>query len=115
MAVALADAYNVPVTVRCASLSRSAPAPGITDDGRGERDDLRAAVAFPEAAGKTVTDLAGYSFGAWINLVSDPLPAGVCRLLLVAPPVAYLEFDGMDAAVGGVAGGGWRSRQFLRR
>ena len=70
---------------------------GDYDDGRGERDDLRAAATFLEAAGKTVTDLAGYSFGAWINLGLDPPPAGVRRLLLVAPPVAYLEFDGMVA------------------
>ena len=88
---------NAWVTVRCASISRVGASAGDYDDGRGERDDLRAAVAFLEAAGKTVTDLAGYSFGAWINLGLDPLPAGVCRLLLVAPPVAYLEFDGMVA------------------
>lgn len=70
---------------------------GNYDDGRGERDDVRAAVAFLEAAGKTVTDLAGYSFGAWVNLRLDPPPAGLRRLLLVAPPVAYLEFDGTVA------------------
>ncbi|MCB1823489.1 MAG: alpha/beta hydrolase [Candidatus Competibacteraceae bacterium] len=70
---------------------------GDYDDGRGERDDVRAAAAFLEAAGKTVTDLAGYSFGAWINLGLDPPLAGVRRLLLVAPPVAYLDFDGMVA------------------
>lgn len=71
---------------------------GDYDDGQGERDDVRAATALLEAAGKTVTDLAGYSFGAWINLRLDPPPAGVRRLLLVAPPVAYLEFDGIVVA-----------------
>lgn len=70
---------------------------GNYDDGRGERDDLRAAVALLEDLGKTTIDLAGYSFGAWISLHLDPLPATVRRLLLVAPPVAYLEFDGTVA------------------
>ncbi len=71
---------------------------GDYDDGRGERDDVRAAAAFLEEAGKTVIDLAGYSFGAWVNLRLDPLPAGVRRLLLVSPPLAYLEFDGVSAS-----------------
>ncbi len=70
---------------------------GDYDDGRGERDDVRAAAAFLEEMGKTVTDLAGYSFGAWVNLRLDPPLAGVRRSLLVAPPVAYLEFDGAVA------------------
>ena len=96
--VALADAYQRLgySTLRFNFRGVGASA-GDYDDGRGERDDLRAAAAFLEAAGKTVTDLAGYSFGAWINLGLDPLPAGVRRLLLVAPPVAYLAFDGMVA------------------
>ena len=70
---------------------------GDYDEGRGERDDVRAAAAFLEEGGKTVTDLAGYSFGAWVNLHLDSPPAKVRRLLLVAPPVAYLEFDGTVA------------------
>ena len=71
---------------------------GDYDDGRGERDDLRAAVALLEDLGKTSIDLAGYSFGAWISLHLDPLPATVRRLLLVAPPVAYLEFEAKAVA-----------------
>ena len=66
-------------------------------DGRGERDDARAAVAFLAGLGKTVTDLAGYSFGAWINLGLDPPPATVRRQLAVAPPVGFLAFDAVIA------------------
>ena len=61
-------------------------------DGDGERDDVRAAAAYLAGLGKTVTDLAGYSFGAWINLRLNPPLATVCRQLLVAPPVAFLDF-----------------------
>jgi alpha/beta superfamily hydrolase len=100
--VALADAYQRLgySTLRFNFRGVGASA-GDYDDGRGERDDLRAAAAFLDAAGKTVTDLAGYSFGAWINLGLDPpLPAGVRRQLLVAPPLAYV----------GVSPGWWPRR-----
>jgi len=66
-------------------------------DGRGERDDVRAAVAFLAGMGKTVTDLAGYSFGAWINLHLDPLPTSVRLQLAVAPPVEFLAFGAVAA------------------
>ncbi len=61
--------------------------------GDGERDDVRAAAAHLSGLGKTVTDLAGYSFGAWINLGLNPPLATVHRQLLVAPPVLFLDFE----------------------
>ena len=66
---------------------------GVYDDGRGEQDDLRAAAAYLVGLGKTVSDLAGYSFGAWVQVHLNPSIATVRRQLLVAPPVAYLAFD----------------------
>lgn len=66
-------------------------------DGRGERDDARAAAEYLAGLGKTVTDLAGYSFGAWINLHLDPLPTSVRRQLAVAPPVEFLAFGAVAA------------------
>lgn len=66
-------------------------------DGRGERDDVRAAAAYLTGRGKTVTDLAGYSFGAWVNLGLDPPLATVRRQLLVAPPVVFLDFEPVAA------------------
>lgn len=59
--------------------------------GQGEQDDVRAAAAYLAGLGKTVTDLAGYSFGAWVNLRLRPPLATVRRQLLVAPPVALPE------------------------
>lgn len=65
--------------------------------GQGEQNDVRAAAAYLAGLGKIVTDLAGYSFGAWINLHLRPPLATVRRQLLVAPPVALLEFDAVAA------------------
>ena len=59
----------------------------------GEQDDVRAAAARLVGLGKTVTDLAGYSFGAWVNLRLNPPLATVRRQLLVAPPVVFLDFE----------------------
>lgn len=70
---------------------------GSYADGRGEQGDLRAAAAYLSALDKTVTELAGYSFGAWINLRMNPPLATVRRQLAVAPPVALLAFDAVTA------------------
>ena len=63
---------------------------GTHDDGKGERDDVRAALSF--AAGLHELDatrigLAGYSFGAGMSaaVASDELPA----LALIAMPLRY--------------------------
>ncbi|MDG4550792.1 MAG: alpha/beta hydrolase [Candidatus Contendobacter sp.] len=65
---------------------------GDYGDGVGERDDAVAAAARLSRLGKTVTDLAGYSFGAWVNLGLHPPLATVRRQVLVAPPVLFMEF-----------------------
>lgn len=70
---------------------------GEYGDGDGEQDDVRAAAAHLSALGKTVTDLAGYSFGAWVNLRLNPPLATVRRQVLVAPPVAFMDFDPVAA------------------
>jgi len=64
---------------------------GRYDGGRGEQDDLRAAVDFLAARISAPVLLGGYSFGAWVtaNLCArEPLPY---RLLLVSPPIDLLE------------------------
>lgn len=65
--------------------------------GQGEQDDVRAAAAYLAGLGKTVTDLAGYSFGAWVNLRLNPPLATVRRQVVVAPPVLFLDFDPVAA------------------
>ncbi len=64
---------------------------GVHDEGRGEQDDLAAAFDFLLGRGKREIWLAGYSFGSWVNaLASERL--GRPPMILVAPPVALLEF-----------------------
>ena len=65
---------------------------GDYGDGAGEQDDVRAAAAYLSGLGKTVTDLVGYSFGAWVNLGLNPPLASVVRQVLIAPPVVFLDF-----------------------
>jgi uncharacterized protein len=67
---------------------------GRFDEGRGEQDDLLAAIAYLHTCGYRNIDLAGYSFGAWIIARwSQRSPSHPHRILLVAPPVDFIEFD----------------------
>ena len=65
---------------------------GSFDDGRGEQDDVLAAVSFMEEQGIREILLAGYSFGAWVNAGilnrRNLLPA-----LFVSPPINLFYFD----------------------
>jgi len=63
---------------------------GRYDDGPGERQDAGAALAFLASRGMAAIDLAGYSFGAWVNA---GLNAGFQRMVMVSPPVAFMSFD----------------------
>ncbi len=40
---------------------------GVHEKGIGEQEDVGAALAFLREKGKSAIDLAGYSFGAWVN------------------------------------------------
>ena len=65
---------------------------GGFDGGRGEKDDVLAAIAYLERQGIREIVLAGYSFGAWVNatvvLRSNLLPA-----VLVSPPINLFSFN----------------------
>jgi len=63
---------------------------GIHDQGVGEQDDVRAAIAYLQNAGAETIDLFGYSFGAWVN-------AGISteayhHTIMVSPPVAFIDY-----------------------
>ena len=62
---------------------------GRHDRGIGEREDVRAANAFLADLGMQEIDLAGYSFGAWVNA---GVGEGFQRMLMVSPPVAFIDF-----------------------
>jgi alpha/beta superfamily hydrolase len=65
---------------------------GTFDDGRGEQDDVLAAVCFLEEQRIREVLPAGYSFGAWVNAGilnrRNLLPA-----LFVSPPINIFSFD----------------------
>jgi alpha/beta superfamily hydrolase len=66
---------------------------GKYDHGQGEREDVKAALHYLAEQGKNVVDLAGYSFGVWVNVLTQPERDTVHRMVMVSPPVAFLDFD----------------------
>jgi uncharacterized protein len=65
---------------------------GEYDNGQGEQEDVNAALHYLAEQGKNVVDLAGYSFGAWVNGLTR-LDGGIVRqMVMVSPPVAFLDF-----------------------
>lgn len=70
---------------------------GHYENGIGEQEDVRAALVFLSATGLKTIDLAGYSFGAWVNahaVVPDTL---VERMVMVSPPVGFMDFKKVAA------------------
>src|ERR1044071_6444268 len=61
---------------------------GTWDEGRGERDDFKAAVDFMAAQypGKELW-AAGFSFGAYVALTAGAEDDRICTLIGIAPPV----------------------------
>lgn len=73
---------------------------GTYDEGRGERDDVRAALdflagAYPERS----LCLAGFSFGAWVGLPVGAADPRVRQLIGVGVPVGSLPVDALADCV----------------
>ena len=66
---------------------------GTFDDGRGEQDDVLAAVSFLEEQGSRDILLAGYSFGAWVNAQAALTLPDVQGSILVSPPAGMMDFS----------------------
>ena len=66
---------------------------GKWDEGRGERDDFKAAVDFM-AAESPGTELwaAGFSFGAYVALTAGAEDDRICTLIGILPPVNRYDF-----------------------
>ena len=76
---------------------------GVHDQGRGEVDDLLAALAWLQTQGVRRIHLAGFSFGSWVcAAASGRLPDGLhlVQLVLVAPPVQYEGFSALHPPSG---------------
>ncbi len=101
-----------PVVIRAAEVSRAAgyatlrfnfrgvgASDGVHDKGRGERDDVKAAVAalaarLPRAGPVGVI---GYSFGAWVAAHAVRPDAPAVPLGLIAPPLGMYDWSFLQA------------------
>jgi uncharacterized protein len=66
---------------------------GSYDDGTGEQKDVHAALSTLKKLGIKNIDLAGYSFGAWINALSISKSNFVENMVMVSPPVGFVDFS----------------------
>ena len=66
---------------------------GEYDNGVGEREDVKAALHYLIQRGKKVLDLAGYSFGSWVNALAISEVDTVDRMVMISPPVAFMDFN----------------------
>jgi len=62
---------------------------GNFSNGIGEQEDVKAAL---KALGKNNIDLAGYSFGAWVNALGLGKFDEAQRLIMISPPVSFIDF-----------------------
>ena len=65
---------------------------GEFDNGQGEQEDVKGALKHLETLGKSRIDLAGYSFGAWVNALGLDKFKEAQRLIMVSPPVSFIDF-----------------------
>lgn len=66
---------------------------GRYDEGVGEQDDLLAAADVLRQKGVRETLLAGYSFGAWVNVQVLRRLSSLSGGVLVSPPIDLMDFD----------------------
>lgn len=64
---------------------------GAFGDGVGEANDVRAAIRYFHSLGIDTVDVAGYSFGAWVN--SKAGCDAIREMVMVSPPIGMIEFD----------------------
>jgi alpha/beta superfamily hydrolase len=69
---------------------------GNYDDGIGEQEDVRTAVAYLADSGIRQIDLAGYSFGAWVNALAVNDGLKIDNMIMVSPPVAFIDFKSIS-------------------
>ncbi len=71
---------------------------GVHDDGKGEVNDVLGARSFLTDRGYTDIELAGYSFGAYVNLAAAFKHAVFSKVVLVSPPVDFMDFGHIGEA-----------------
>lgn len=66
---------------------------GAHDDGEGEQQDILSAFEYLKHLGFESIDLAGYSFGSWVNLMTASSNTIFNQLFLISPPVSFIDFE----------------------
>jgi hypothetical protein len=66
---------------------------GSYDHGKGEKEDVRSALRYLYDKGKKQLDLAGYSFGAWVNAMITNPESMLSGMIMISPPVTFLDFS----------------------
>jgi hypothetical protein len=69
---------------------------GSHGNGIGEQADVHAAVSYLADLGIEQIDLAGYSFGAWVNALSSINEPRLANMIMVSPPVAFIDFGAIS-------------------
>ena len=70
---------------------------GSYDNGIGEQEDVRAALSTLKQMGIKNIDLAGYSFGAWVNALAISKSNFVENMVMVSPPVGFVDFNPVNS------------------
>ena len=65
---------------------------GHYNEGIGEQEDVRQAVAFLEQKGYGPIELSGYSFGSWVNAHCVASQRSPTTMTMVSPPTAFMDF-----------------------
>jgi len=66
---------------------------GTYDDGNGEINEVKAAYDFMKENQILHIDLAGYSFGSWVNGKAVNQENSFHNLIMVSPPVSFMDFS----------------------
>ena len=69
---------------------------GNHDNGIGEQADVRAAVSYLADLSIEEIDLAGYSFGAWVNALAIITEPPLANMIMVSPPLAFIDFGAVS-------------------
>lgn len=73
---------------------------GRYDNGVGEQVDVLAALSFLTESGFHPVYLVGYSFGAWVNALTLQHKILSENLVMVSPPVAFIDFTSIGKLPG---------------
>lgn len=65
---------------------------GKFENGIGEQEDVISALSYMNEIGISRMDLAGYSFGTFVNIGALNKCPYVQKMIMVSPPVAFMEF-----------------------